>query len=127
MREELMEVGNGGTLVTEFNKFFLDYGDGNLSLSISKDKTIKTRTQFSQRKDKLLSTQDKIQSFTRLVYYIEPFLQWKKQNVKTSTQKKQNVKTLNWVKEERLYKIVHYITTERLSECFMVLMKDFLT
>ena len=113
-----MEVGNGGTVVTEFNKFFLDYGDGNLSLSISKDETIKTGKQFSQRKDKLLSTEDKIQSFTHLVYYIEHVLQWKKQNVKTSTQRKQNVKTLNWVKEERLHKIVHYNTTERLSECF---------
>ena len=30
------------------------------------------------------------------------------------------------VKEERVNKIVHYNKTERLSECFMVHMKDFL-
>ena len=31
------------------------------------------------------------------------------------------------VKEERVHKIVHYNKTARLSECFMVHMKDFLT
>ena len=31
------------------------------------------------------------------------------------------------VKDERVYKIVHYNKTERLSECFMVHMKNFLT
>ena len=31
------------------------------------------------------------------------------------------------VKEERVHKIVHYNKTERLSEYFMVHMKDFLT
>ena len=31
------------------------------------------------------------------------------------------------VKEERVHKIVHYNKTERLSACFMVHMKDFLT
>ena len=31
------------------------------------------------------------------------------------------------VKEERVHKIVHYGKTERLSECFMGHMKDFLT
>ena len=31
------------------------------------------------------------------------------------------------VKEERVHKIVHYDKTERLSECFMVPLKDFLT
>ena len=61
-------------------------GDGNLSLSISKDETIKTGNQFLQRKVKLLLTEDEIRSFTHLVYYIEPFLQWRKQNVKNSTQ-----------------------------------------
>ena len=60
----------------------LTTGDGNLSLSISKDETIKTGHKFLQRKVKLLLTEDKIRSFTHLVYYIEPFLQWRKQNVK---------------------------------------------
>ena len=31
------------------------------------------------------------------------------------------------VREERVHKIVHYDKTERLLECFMVHMKDFLT
>ena len=31
------------------------------------------------------------------------------------------------VKEKRVHKIVHYDKTERLSECFMVHMKDILT
>ena len=31
------------------------------------------------------------------------------------------------VKEERVHKIVHYVKTETLPECFMVHMKDFLT
>ena len=31
------------------------------------------------------------------------------------------------VKEGRVHKIVHYNKTERISECFMVHMKDFLT
>ena len=50
-------------------------GDGNLSLSISKDETIKTGNQFLQRKVKLLLTEDKIRSFTHLVQYIEHSLQ----------------------------------------------------
>ena len=60
-------------------------GDGNLSLSISKDETMKTGNQILPRKVKLLLTEDKIRSFTHLVYYNEPFLQWRKQNVKKST------------------------------------------
>ena len=76
---------SGGTVVTEFNNLCLDYGDGNLCLSISKDETIKTGNQFLQRKVKLLLTEDEIRSFTHLVY-IEPFLQWREQNVKKSTQ-----------------------------------------
>ena len=61
-------------------------GDGNLSLSISKDETIKTGNQFLQRKNNFLLTEDEICSFTHLVYYIEPFLQWRTQNGKNSTQ-----------------------------------------
>ena len=75
----------GSTLVTEFNNLRLDYGGRNLSLSISKDETIKTGNQFLQRKVKLLLTEDEIRSFTHLVYYIERF-QWRQQNVKNSTQ-----------------------------------------
>ena len=61
-------------------------GAGNLSLSISKDETIKTGNQVLQRKVKLLLTEDETRSFTNLVYYIKPFRQWRKQNVKNSTQ-----------------------------------------
>ena len=77
---------SGSNLVTEFNNLRLDYGDGNLSLSISKDESTKTGNQFIQREVKLLLTEDQIPSLTPLVHYIEPFLQWRKQNVKNSTQ-----------------------------------------
>ena len=59
-------------------------GDRNLSLSISNDKTIKTGSEFLQRKVKLLLTEDEISSYTHLVCYIEPLLQCRKQNVKNS-------------------------------------------
>ena len=124
-------------------------GDGNLSLSISKDETIKTGNQFSQRKVKLLLTKDEFRPFNHLVYYIAPFRQCRKQNVKNSTQSLSsetltgvehpvgeeidtNYPSLpkeiqHLVKEERVNKIVHYNKTERISECFMVHMKHFLT
>ena len=60
--------------------------DGNLSLSISKDETMKTGNQLLQRRVKMLLNEDEIRSFTHLVYYIESLLQWRKQNVKNSTQ-----------------------------------------
>ena len=84
MREELTKVE--APLSPSSTICALITGDGNLSLSISKDETIKTGNQFLQRKIKLLLTEDEIRSFTHLVYYIEPFLQWRKQNVKKSTQ-----------------------------------------
>ena len=84
MREELTKVE--APLSPSSTICALITGDGNLSLSISKDETIKTGNQFLQRKVKLLLTEDEICSFTHLVYYIEPFLQWRKQNVKNSTQ-----------------------------------------
>ena len=75
--------------------------EGNLSPSISKDETIKTGNQFLQRKVKLLLSEDETRSFTHLVYYIELFCQWKKQNVKNSTQSLSfetltNVETPGW-------------------------------
>ena len=45
----------GGTPVTEFNSMCLDYGDGNLSLSISKDETIKTGKQFFTEKSSIVT------------------------------------------------------------------------
>ena len=84
MREELTKVEV--PLSPSSTICALITGDGNLSLSISKDKTIKTGNRFLQRKIKLLLTEDEFCSFTRLVYYIEPFLQWRKQNAKNSTQ-----------------------------------------
>ena len=84
MRDELTKVK--APLSPSSTICALITGDGNLSLSISKDENIKTGNQFLQRKGKLLLTEDEIRSFTHLVYYIEPFLQWRKQNVKNSTQ-----------------------------------------
>ena len=83
MREELTKVE--APLSPSSTICALITGDGNLSFSISEDETMKTGNQFLQRKVKLLLTED-IRSFTHLVYYIEPFLQWRKQNVKKSTQ-----------------------------------------
>ena len=60
--------------------------DGILNLSISKDETIKTGNQFLQRKIKLLLTEEEVHTFTLLIYYIEHFLQWKKQNLRGSSQ-----------------------------------------
>ena len=71
MREELTKVG--APLSPSSTFCALITGDGNLSLSISKDETIKTGNQFLQRKVKCLLTEDKIRSFTHLVYYIESF------------------------------------------------------
>ena len=84
MREELTKVE--APLSPSSTICDLITGDGNLCLSISKDEIIKTGNQFLQRKVKLLLTEDEIRSFTHLVYYIEPFLQWRKQNVKKPTQ-----------------------------------------
>ena len=84
MREELTKVE--APLSPSSTICALITGDGNLNLSISKDETIKTGNQFLQKKVKLLLTEDKIRSFTHLVFYIEPFFQWRKQNVKNSTQ-----------------------------------------
>ena len=83
MREELTKVEL--PLSPSSTICALITGDVNLSLSSSKDETIKTGNQFLQREIKLLLTEDEICSFTHLVYYIEPFLQWRKQNVKNST------------------------------------------
>ena len=84
MREELKKVE--APLSPSSIIFVLITGDGNLSLSISEDETIKIRNQFLQRKNKLSLTGDEIRSITYLVYYIEPFRQWRKQKVKISTQ-----------------------------------------
>ena len=83
MRDDLTKVE--APLPPRSTIFALITGDGNPSLSISKDETIKTGNHFLQRKVKLLMTEDKTRSFN-LVYYIELFLQWRTQNVKNSTQ-----------------------------------------
>ena len=84
MREELTKVEAPLSPISTICALIT--GDENPSLPISKDKTIKTGNQFLERKVKLLLTEDEIRSFTHLVYYIEPFLQLRKQNVITSTQ-----------------------------------------
>ena len=75
---------SGGNLVTEFNNLCLDYGARESESFNFQRQNHKIRK--LQRKDKLLLTEDEICSFTHLVYFIEPFLQWRKQNVKKSTQ-----------------------------------------
>ena len=84
MREELKKVEaplSASSIICAVIK-----GDWNLSLSTSEDETIKIRNHFLQRKHKLLFTGDEIRSITSLVFYIEPFPQWRKQKVKISTQ-----------------------------------------
>ena len=169
MREELTKLE--APLSPSSTICALITGDGNLSLSISKDETIKTGNQFLQRKVKLLLTEDEIRSLTHLVYYIEHFIQWRKwrkfahsliyyfklnllfsgESRMSKTQPRvcpprhllmskhpvgeeidKNDPSLpkeiqHLVKEEGVHKIVHYDKTERLPECFMVHMKEFLT
>ena len=84
MREELTKVE--ASLSATSTICALITGDENLSLPISRDGTIKSGNKFLQSKVKLLLTEDEFCSFTHLVHYIEPFLQWRKQNVKISTQ-----------------------------------------
>ena len=146
MREELTKVE--APLSPSSTICALITGDGNLSLSVSKDETIKkTGNQFLQGKVKLLLTEDKIRSFTHLVYYIEPFFQWKCRMSKiqprvcpprlllmskhpVGEEIDKNNPSLpkeiqNLVKEERVHKIFHYDKTGRLLESFMVQMKHF--
>ena len=77
---------SGGTVVTELNNLCLDYG-GRASESFNfQRRNHKSGNQFLQRKAKLSLTEDETRSFTHLVFYIEPFLQWRNQNVQKSTQ-----------------------------------------
>ena len=84
MRDELTKVEPPLTPRSTFCALIT--GDGNLKPSISEYERIKTVNQFSQRKHKLLMTEDEIWSFTHFVYFIEPLFLWRKQNVKNSTQ-----------------------------------------
>ena len=74
MREELTKVETPLSLSSTICALIT--GDGYLCLSISRDEDIQTGNQVLQRKGKLLLTEDKIRSFTHLVYHIELFLQW---------------------------------------------------
>ena len=78
----------------------------------------KLDTNFFQKKLKLLSTEEKIFSFTYLASYIELFLQRTEQNVKNSTHSlssKTAKKSQLSVKKQRVHKVVLYDKTERLS------------
>ena len=77
---------SGSTLVTKFNNLRLDYGGRESESFNFQRRNHKNRKPVLQRKVKLLLTEDEIRSFTHLVYYIEPALQWRKQKVKNSTQ-----------------------------------------
>ena len=139
---------SGSTLVTEFNNLRLDYGRREPeSFNLQRRNHKKTENQFLQKKVKLLLSDDEIRSFTHLVYYIEPFFQRGKQNVKNP---ESVLRDSYWCRSTRLVKkltgtILHcqkrfnswwrkkecrklFIMTKlRDSECFMVKMKDFLT
>ena len=86
MREELAKVEAPLSPSSTICALIMGDGNGNLSLSFSKDEPVKTSNQFLKRKVNLLLTEDGIRSFTHLVFYIEPFLPWRKRNVKNSTQ-----------------------------------------
>ena len=77
---------SGSTPVTEFNKLCFDYGGRESESFNFQRRNHKTGNHFLQGKIKFLLTEDEICSFAHLVYYIEPFLQWRTQNVKTLTQ-----------------------------------------
>ena len=77
---------SGGTVVTEFNNLCLDYGERESVSFNFQRRNHKNRKPVFTEKVKLLLTEDEIRSFTHFVYYTEPFLQWRKQNVKKSTQ-----------------------------------------
>ena len=84
MREELTKVE--ATLSPSSTICTLITEDGNLSPSISKEESTKTGNQFSQRKKNCCWLRIKFHPFTHLVYYVEPLIQWRKQNVSNSTQ-----------------------------------------
>ena len=137
------------SISSHFDDLRLDYGgrESN-SFNFQRRNHKNWKPIFTQRKVKLLLTEKKIRSFTYLVYNIKHFFQWRKHNVKNSTQSlptrlllmsKHPVGDENdmnnpslpkefqhLVKDEKVHKIVLYDKTERLSECFKVHMKDFL-
>ena len=128
------ETERGSTPVTEFNNLRFDYGGRESESFNFQRRNHKNWKEFLLRKVQLLLTEDEIRSFSHLVYYIEPFLLWRNQNVKNSTQgvlrdllmSKHPVgeeidkndpslpKEMQHLKEERVHKIVHYDKTETL-------------
>ena len=75
--------------------------EGTLKLSICKGEAIKSGTQIRQKKVRVLLTEEEIRLITHLVFYIEPFIQWRKQNVGFSTQilaseTSIDIETSNW-------------------------------
>ena len=114
MREELTKVE--ALLSSSSTICALITGDGNLSLSIFKDKTIKTGNQVLHRKIKLLLTEDEIRSFTHSIMsktqtrvYPPRLLLMSKHTVGEETDKNDPLlpeEIQHLVKEERLHKIV---------------------
>ena len=54
---------------------------GPLNVSIKKNETITSGSQCLLRKIDISLTEDKIRSFTHLIFYLEPYIRWKKQQL----------------------------------------------
>ena len=140
--------GIWGTLVTELISLCLDYEERESEFFDFQRRNRKNRKPGFTEKVKLMLTEDTICPFTHLIYCFEPFLQWRKQSAKTWTQSPPKLLLMSkqpisdeidkndpslakeiqhLVREERELKMVHNDKTERLSGCFKVHMKDFLT
>ena len=99
MREQLTEVeaplSANSTICALITK------EGTLNLSICKREVIKSGTQTGPRKGRVFLTEEEIRSITHLVFYIETFVQRRKQNVGMSMQSLASktsidIETSNW-------------------------------
>ena len=84
MREELTKVEaplSGNTI-----NFGLRTEEGTMNISICKVETMKSGTQICPRNNRALLRKEEFRSITHWFFYIEPFIQWRKQWVGLSTQ-----------------------------------------
>ena len=79
-----------------------------LNLCVCRGETINNGTQIRQGKDDVLMTEVEVRSMAHLVFYIEPFIQWRKQNVGLSAQSlakvSTDIETSNWVRSRQTRK-----------------------
>ena len=84
MREELTKVEaplSGNTI-----NFGLRTEEGTLNISICKVKTMKSGTQICPKNNRALLRKEEFRSIANWFFYIEPFIQWRKQGVGLPTQ-----------------------------------------